>query len=81
LDDESEAIMAAQRFSDGARDLQGEGFGRSMFIQDPYDLDVNLARFVTDTTSVKLKGEFVRAARILSAPTDRSTVLSRLFAK
>jgi len=42
LDEQSEALVAAQRHAQHARDPESEGFGRTLFVQDPLDVDVNL---------------------------------------
>lgn len=60
------ALAAISAFSAAARDPGGVGFGQNMFVVDPALPDVNLGRFVIDSSRRRLVSAFRLSLSILS---------------
>lgn len=68
------------RLSQNVVDTHSTGFGTTMFVQDPFLEDVNLARFVDRRSMRRIAAAFQEADRILSSEAG-SKSFQRLVAK
>jgi hypothetical protein len=68
------------RLSQNVVDTQSTGFGTTMFVQDPFLDDVNLARFVDRRSIKRITAAFQEADKLLTSEAGRCS-FQRLVAK